>query len=203
MLLASAAEAAPLVTSATRLPAIDVEIIPKACAGVARQANNPRVQFALSARVTLAECLANDALRATQDLIDSQDSIAALDDGMARSFALLDQAIATDNARLVVVAQHAKGAIYAAMTTRMLKAVPPLPASPSDDMVQLRNQRTAVLATWMQPWRDKQHEAFAAVVTVVQQHPALQSDATLTAPIADSKQQLSREPAVVAAAPNS
>lgn len=201
MLFSASASAAPLISPAAKLPVIHE--VPKACADSGRLANSPRVQLALSARVTLAECMANETLRAQKDLIDSQDSIAALEAGMAKSFELLDQAIATDDPKLVVVAQHAKGAIYAAMTQRMLAAVPPLPPSPTTEQVQLRSSRAAVLATWMQPWRDKQHEAFAAVIATVQQHEKLATDPVLANAIADAKRKLQSEPAVVADAPNS
>lgn len=204
LLFASAAEAAPLdhaITPAAKLPAVGE--VPKACASAGHLADNPRPQFALAARITLAECMANDALKAQTDLIDSQDSIAALEDGMAPSLALLDQAIATRDAKLVILGEHAKGAIYAAMTVRMQQAVPPLPASPSDEQVQLRNQRVAVLATWMQPWKDKQHAAFTRVGAVVQEHPRLANDAVVANAIADARKHLQNEPTVVAAAPNS
>jgi hypothetical protein len=193
MLLAATAEAAPT-TSHRIMPVpapVDLATVPRICTPLAREANVPRIRVALSARISLAQCLAGQQIAAQTDLIDAQDSIAQLEASIAPSFALLDAAIASDDPALVVEAQHARGTLYLAMTTRMTATLPHLPANPSDETMELRDQRAAVLATWLQPWRDQAHDAFTAAVATGRKYQGpIAQDPTAAAALADSQRQL-------------
>lgn len=203
MLMAAAAEAAPLahpISQAMTQPPIDLATVPKPCAMFVKQASVPEPVVAMTARISLAQCMATERLRAQTDLIDAQDSIALVEESVTASFALLDAAIATEEPRVVIQAQHAKGELYASMIGRMLATIPAPPAGTSDEAMQLRDQRAAVLATWLQPWREKAHDALAAVVELGKQHPELARDPVVQQAIRDSVQRLDREPAKVATA---
>ena len=205
MLLATTAEAAPALvvppSAATIAPApIDLAVVPKPCASLAKQANIPRFAVAMEARISLAGCLANERLRERTDLIDAQDSIALVEDGVVASLALLDSAIATTDPKLVILAQHAKGELYAAMTARMLQTIPALPTTATGESAQLRDQRVQLLTTWLAPWREKAHAAFSAVLATERAQPSIAKDAQCQRAIADSRQQLEHLPATVAAA---
>ena len=204
MLLATTAEAAPVVVppspSAVTPAPIDLAVVPKPCAELAKQANVPRVAVAMSARISLARCIATERLRDKTDLIDAQDSIALVEDSVVASLALLDNAIATNDPKLVILAQHAKGELYAAMTARMLQTIPPLPVGATGEAAQLRDQRVQLLTTWLAPWRDKAHDAFTAVLATERAQPSVAKDAQCQRAIADSRQQLEHLPATVASA---
>jgi len=198
LMLATAAAAAPLLPTAAPPLGIDAATVPAPCTPFLQQAVVPAPVAAMTARISLAQCIAGERLRAHRDLIDAQDSIELVDESVAASVALLDAVIATDVPRLVIEAQHAKGELYAQMIARMLATLPAPAAGAGDDAMQLREQRVAVLATWLQPWRDAAHDAFAGVVTLGKQHPELARDPVVQQAIRDSSQRLEREPAKVA-----
>jgi hypothetical protein len=168
---------------------------------LARQANLPHVAVALGARISLAQCLAGARIAAQTGLLDTQDSIDQLEASVAPSLALLEQAIGFTDPAVSLEGLHARGVLYAALTARMLAAVPALPASPSTEAVELHDQRAAVLATWLEPWRDKAHASFAAAVALgLQFQGPIASDPAASAALADSREQLAREPSKI---PNS
>ncbi len=196
MLLAATAEAAPIVTHplVPALAPIDPATLPRACVALAKPANVRHVAVALAARISLAQCLAGAQIAAQTGLIDTQDSIDQLEASVAPSLALLDEAIGCDDPAVSLEGLHARGVLYVALTTRMLAALPALLPSASTDAVELHDQRAAVLATWLEPWRDKAHAAFASAVAVgLQFQGPIAQDRTASAALADSKVRLDRE----------
>src|SRR5262245_35730232 len=104
-----------LVTSLSGAAFADVslepETIPEQCRAIAKQAATPNRHTALSARISLANCL-SDVKLAPLKLVDSEASMLEIDEAMKDSFDLLDEVVAGADPVTQIVAERARAELY-------------------------------------------------------------------------------------------
>lgn len=110
-------------TPGVNLAPIDLTETPERCHAIAKRAGTPNVRAALSARISLASCIA-DARFSELQLIDGQESITEVEAAAAGSFALLDEVVAAASDPVTkVMATHAKAQLLHVMINRMTQTV--------------------------------------------------------------------------------
>ena len=179
--------------------AIELAALPERCRGMARRATSAQPAEALPARVALAGCVAEAAFDGLS-LLDCQDSVIAVDDAAAPSFALLASVIAAGDPAHQLAAEHARAELYLAMIARMAATVP-APAEPTDAARALHATRTELLDALLAPWRDHAAHAYERVVAIAKANPRLARDAAAQAAVRASQRYLDAHPRPAAAAP--
>src|SRR5262249_61696056 len=94
-----------------QLAPLDLPKAPEPCKPFAKQALAPSVAAALSARVSLATCMADKAI-APLALCDCGESILAVDAAVAPAIAVLDNAIEGGDPGMQGIAEQAQGKLY-------------------------------------------------------------------------------------------
>jgi hypothetical protein len=154
---------------AERLDGIDPETVPSQCrAFVDVPADAAPHQ---SARISLANCLANARFSSIKTR-DASQMVGALDDAARQSFALLDEVVRDGDPHSAIIAEHARGALFVAMATRVRAAIPAVDEhAPSVTELTHRNIEVAIA-----PWLARADAAFAEVARVGDAHPELAND---------------------------
>ncbi len=179
---------APPAAPAPRLTPIDPSTVPEPCQPLAKQA-----LVALSARISLATCLADRAV-APLPLCDCGESILAVDTATESAIALLDEVIDADDPETQAIAEHAEGDLYAGFTARLLATLPPLgPGAPAAE-VALREMRRQTLDAQLAPWREAATHAFQRVVEIARDNPELAASSAVATAVRDSQRRLAAEP---------
>lgn len=177
---------------APHLTPIDPSTVPEPCQPLAKQALAAS-PVALSARISLATCLADRAV-APLALCDCGESILAVDTATEPAIALLDEVIDADEPVTQAIAEHAEGALYAGFTARLLATLPPLgPGAPAAE-VALREMRRQTLDAQLAPWREAAIRSFQRVVELARAHPELADSSAATTAVRDSQHRLAAEP---------
>jgi hypothetical protein len=174
-------------TPATNLAPIDVAELPEPCRAIAKQATVANLHAALSARLSLAGCLADQRL-APLELLDCQDSVLAVEQATAPSFELLDGVIAAGDLSMKLLGEHAKGELYTSLAIRMQGTVPSGSSDPAS--LALRDSRKAILDSFLAPWRDQANTAFEHVVAIAKAHPELAKNPVVKTAVSASQQRL-------------
>jgi len=194
------APAAPAAPAAAKSPAVNLTPInltetPERCHPIAKRAATTNLIQALSARISLAGCIA-DAKFSELTLIDGQDSVTALDEAVAPSLAMLDEVVAAAASEPVtqVMATHAKAALYHSMMNRMVQTVTATDASP--EAQTLKETRRQIVQGLLGPWRDKTRAVYSAVDDIAKANPTIIRNAVALAAIRDSREQLARHVAI-------
>jgi len=178
---------------APRLTPIDPSTVPAPCQPLAKQAL-AATPVALSARISLATCLADRAV-APLTLCDCGESILAVDTATEPALALLDEVIDADDPPSQAIAEHAEGELYAGLAVRLLATLPALQPGASADEIALREMRRRTLDAQLEPWREAASHAFQRVVELARAHPELADDRAVAAAVRDSQRRLAAEPA--------
>ncbi|HEU0031217.1 MAG TPA: hypothetical protein VFQ53_11330 [Kofleriaceae bacterium] len=183
---------------AVNLAPIDVSTLPDACRPIAKQASAPVVTQALQARVNLAGCIAEQKV-GKLELLDTQESMLAIEDAIQPSLALLDEVAKAGDLPMQVIALHARGELYTSMANRMLAAIPPAPQTP--DGAAFRETRKALLENLLAPWRGEAIAAAERVVELAKQHPELTKNPMLRTALRASQDRVATKVATAAPAP--
>lgn len=184
LLFAATALAAP----ATNLPPINLDETPEQCKAIAKQAGAVNLVTALSARISLANCLADTKL-ATLRLLDCEESVLAVEEATAPSFELLDGVIAgalDDTTK--IVAQQAKASLYNSMVTRMMTTVPP--PGTTESSIAMHAARKGILDGLVVKWKDAAAGSYEAILAIVKAKPALERNAVVRTAVATAKDRL-------------
>ena len=178
-------------TPAVNLTPIILTETPERCHGIAKRASAVNLMQALSARISLASCIA-DAMFSELQLIDGLDSMTAMAEAAAPSFAMLDEVVAAaDDPVTKVMATHAKAQLFLAMINRMTQTV----SSTADLMPEaqaLRETRRSIMLELLTPWREKTREFYSAIDELAKAYPTLVRNPVAVAAIRDSREQLQR-----------
>jgi len=178
-------------TPAVNLTPIDLTETPERCHPIAKRAGGANLLQALSARISLASCLA-DAKFSELQLIDGQDSITAMDEAALPSFAMLDEVVAAATDPVTqVMATHAKAQLLQGMINRMTQTVSTTAAT-TPEAQQLRETRRAIMQEQLTPWRDRKREFYGAVDEIAKANPTIVRNPVAVAAIRDSREQLQR-----------
>ena len=180
------------VTPPAVLAPIDLATIPDACQALAKQAVAPARPLALSARISLASCLAEHAV-APIELCDCGESVAAIDKAVAPAIALLDDVVDNADSATQIIAEHTQGELYAGFSLRLLGALPKLAPEATEAEQSLRDVRKQTLEVQLTPWREAAMTAFQHVVDLAKDHPAVAAQPVVAAAIRDSEQRLTAD----------
>jgi hypothetical protein len=182
----------PTAPVAPRLTPIDPTTVPAPCQPLAKQAQAAS-RVALSARISLATCLADRAV-SSLTLCDCGESILAVDKATEPALALLDEVIDADDPATQAIAEHAEGDLYAGFTARLLATLPALPSGATADEATLREMRRQTLDAQLAPWREAATQAFQRAVELAQAHPELANNPAVKVAVRDSQHRLATEP---------
>lgn len=178
-------------TPAVNLTPILLEETPERCHPIAKRAGTAVLVQALSARISLASCLA-DAKFSELKLIDGQDSITQMDEAALPSFAVLDEVVAAATDPVTkVMATHAKAQLLHVMMNRMTQTVSST-ADPTPEAQALRETRRAIMLELLAPWRERTREVYLAVDEIAKANPTIVRNPVAVAAIRDSREQLQR-----------
>jgi hypothetical protein len=172
----------------SNLPPINLDEVPEQCKTIAKQASAVNVVAALSARISLANCLADTKLAKLQ-LLDCEESILAVDEATAMSFDLLDGVIAgaTDETTRIV-AHQAKAELYASMVTRMMTTLPP--PGTTESSIAMHTARKGILELLVVKWKDAGAKSYEAILATVKAKPALEKNPVVRTAVATAKDRL-------------
>jgi hypothetical protein len=173
---------------AVNLPPINLDDVPAQCNAIAKQAGAVSVPVALSARISLANCIADIKL-AKLTLLDCEDSMLLVDDATKQSFELIDGVIAgaTDESTRIV-GEQAKAELYNQMTARMLKTVPAHDGTPSS--LAMYNVRKSLLDGLLVKWKDAAAVSYENIVAIVKAKPALEKNPVVAIALRTAKDRL-------------
>jgi hypothetical protein len=172
-----------------QLAPIDLTTVPPPCSALARQALAPNLPAALSARISLAGCMSEQAI-APIALCDCGESIAAIDAAVAPAIAILDDVISNADPATQVIAEHAEGQLYAGFVQRLIATLPAIGAGAGEAEVSLREMRRQTLEAQLGPWRETAMTSFQHVVELVKQHGELTRNPAVASAARDSEQRL-------------
>jgi hypothetical protein len=179
-----------------QLAPIDLTVIPEPCKAIAKQALAARLASALSARISLASCMAERAIAPLQ-LCDCADSVVAIDGAVKPALALLDDVIANGDPAMQMLAEHAVGQLYVGFATRMMATLPQVAAAASESEVALRDMRKQTLEAQLAPWREAALASFEHVVELAKAHPQVARTPAIATAVRDSQQRLASEVAAL------
>jgi hypothetical protein len=177
-------------TPSTNLPPIDLTLIAEKCKPIAKQAGVANLGQALTARISLASCLA-EANTAKLELLDCAESVRELETAVTPSFELLDGVIAAGDPAQAILAEHAKGELYTSLAVRMLATIPP--ASADQASVALRETRKEVLDAYLEPFRTKALASFERVIELAKANPKLGKHQRVQAALKASRQHVAQK----------
>jgi hypothetical protein len=184
----NAAANAPAKTPASNLPPIDLTTVPEQCHAIAKQAGAASLQVALSARISLANCLADTAI-APLKLLDCEESMMAVDEAAAPSFELLGGVIvAAQDDTTKIVAEQARAELYNHMTARMLATLPAPGAGESS--VGLYNARKAILDGLVARWRDGAAGSYEHILAIAKASPKLAKNRVVANAVQTARERL-------------
>jgi hypothetical protein len=184
---ASATPAAPPRSPSVNLVPIVVAELPQTCRAVGKQTQNPTLAVALQARISLAGCLADDAIDKL-DLIDAGESIVALDAATERSVELLDEVAAAGDPASAILAHAARGDLYVTLRIRMLSTI--AAPDPTPESIALHDARQQFLELQLEPWQAQARRAFERVVELAKANPALAKNPLVQTAVRASQQRL-------------
>jgi hypothetical protein len=186
---AAPASARPAPAPILQLATIDLSAVPDSCKPLANQALAPSLAAALSARISLASCLADKAIASLQ-LCDCGASIQEIDAAAAPALALLDEAFNVGEPATQVIAAHAKGQLYTGFAVRLVGTLPAVNPGASDAEAALRGMRAQTLEAQLAPWREAAAAAFQRALEIAKAHPELAGNAAVARAVSDSQQKL-------------
>lgn len=166
------------------------EDIPEACIDLAKLADSPSKNQALSARISLASCLVDENAKSLV-LCDCEQSVNDINVVIEPSLAVLDDVFANGDAATQVLARSTQGQILSGFAQRMLATVPP-PANATEEAVALRDTRVTMLAPLIQPWRIRAQDAFTQVDKLARENPTLAKNPAVIEAVRTSRDKLSQ-----------
>lgn len=184
----------PPTASAPTLTKLDPESIPESCASLAKAADATSLTRALSARISLAGCLADAGLKSLV-LCDCAQSVQEIDSVTELSRELFDEAIALGDATTQILARRAKGDLLANVTTRMIATVPP-PRDASPEAIALHDSRFDILTALLQPWQLAARVEYEELDKTARAHPELAKNPAVAAAVRASRDHLAAAPGV-------
>jgi hypothetical protein len=171
------------------LTILPVDAIPTACKSLAKEADGPALNRALSARISLANCLADAKLKPIA-LCDCEQSVHEVEAATDLPVLLLDEVHALGDASMKILARQAKGDLLAGFVQRMVATVPP-PVNASPEAAQLRQTRLDLLQPLLDPWQAQAQACFKEVDTIARANPQLAKNPAVTAAVRSSRAKLS------------
>jgi hypothetical protein len=167
------------------LTKLDPESIPEQCRPLAKEADAPSINRALSARISLASCLADHKLKSLV-LCDCQQSVADIDAATQLPLALLDEVYTAGDPAMKILARQAKGDMMLGLVQRMQNTVPPI-GNPTPEAQELRTTRIDMLTPMLVPWQDAAKAAFKEVDIIARANPQLAKNQAVVAAVRSAR----------------
>jgi hypothetical protein len=189
---ADRAPAPPPPAPTPAFPGIDAHAVPAKCQAFVASAQASAPQVAVPARLSLASCVAEQAV-APIALCDCGQSILDIEQAIAPAVAILDGVIAAGSSVSQALAAHAKGELYAGFVMRMTATVPKLGPNATPEEISLHDMRAEALAAQLAPWRDTARAAFTQVIEIAKTRPEVANNPSAAIALRDSQQRLAAD----------
>jgi len=178
--------------SATTPPVtlIEVDELPEACLEMGKLAGSQSKTQALSARISLASCLADQNSKSLV-LCDCEQSVIDVNEAIDPSLALLDEVVLYGDPATRILARYAQGEILSGFAQRMLATVP-APLNASEEAIALRDTRLDILLPLIQPWQERARAAYADVDKIARANPQLAKNPAVLAAVRSTRAKLSQ-----------
>ncbi|HUS27271.1 MAG TPA: hypothetical protein VMZ53_02150 [Kofleriaceae bacterium] len=180
---------APVASPMTQLTP---DAVPEQCKALAKEATGPSINRALSARISLASCLADHKLKPLV-LCDCEASVIDINAATQLSIALLDEVFTKGDAAMQILARQAKGDMLSALAQRMQATVPP-PVTATPEAIALRDTRLDLLQPMIEPWQTQARAAYSEVDKIAKANPQLSKNAAVVAAVRASRTKLGAQP---------
>jgi hypothetical protein len=173
------------------LTKLDPDSIPEQCKALAKEADAPSINRALSARISLASCLADHKLKPLV-LCDCQQSVTDIDAATQLPLALLDEVYTAGDPAMKILARQAKGDMMLGLVQRMQNTVPPI-GNPTPEAQELRTTRIDMLTPMLVPWQDAAKAAFKEVDIIARANPQLAKNQAVVAAVRSARAKMAPE----------
>lgn len=177
--------------SAATLTKVNLDEVPEPCKELAKAADSASKNQALSARTSLAVCLADQKTKPLV-LCDCEQSVREIEAAIQPSLDMLDEVFAMGDASQQILARTAQGEMLQSFATRMLGTVPP-PLNPSEEAIALHDTRVQMLQPLIVPWQQQSQAAFNAVDQLARKNPQLAKNQAVVAAVRTSRLRLSQQ----------
>lgn len=167
------------------LTKLDPDSIPEQCKALAKEADAPSINRALSARISLASCLADHKLKSVA-LCDCQQSVTDIDAATQLPLALLDEVYTAGDPAMKILSRQAKGDLMLGLVQRMQNTVPPV-GNPTPESEELRQTRIDMLTPMLTPWQDAARAAFKEVDILAKANPQLAKNQAVVAAVRSAR----------------
>jgi hypothetical protein len=124
------------------------------------------------AMIAIAQCRAEQSME-TVEIRPNIDGVLALDAAVQPAMQLLDVVIEHGDLAHRMIAAHAKGALYDAMTVRVRSSIPMFVGKPSDRRFAEYHAKIHEADAVVQPWIDLADDSYAEVSRLAKDDPAL------------------------------
>jgi hypothetical protein len=175
---------------------LTAESVPDACKPLVKEATAKSINRALSARISLASCLADHKLKPLV-LCDCEQSINDANEATKLSVALLDDVYTKGDASMKILARQAKGDLFSSLVQRIQTTVPP-PVNGSPDAIALHDTRLDLLQPLLAPWQGQAKSSFVDVDKLAKANPQLAKNPAVVAAVRSSRTKLGTQPAQTA-----
>ena len=184
LLFTSAAVAAPPGVTPT-LTTLDETSIPEQCRELSKAAASQSIGRAMSARISLANCLLDHKLKPLV-LCDCEQSVREVEAAAALSLMIIDELIEVGDPATKILALGAKGDIHSGLATRMISTVPP-PVNNTEEAVALRETRMQLLQPHVEPWQVQARAAYQSLDQLARQNPQLAKNQAVLAVVRSAR----------------
>lgn len=178
----------PPVPSTPELVKVDADQIPESCGAFAKSIDSPSINRALSARISLAGCLADAGLKALV-LCDCAQSVQDMDTATELSRVLFDEAISLGDGATQILARHAKGDLLSSLAQRLLATVPP-PRDATPEAIALHDTRLDLLTPLVEPWVTAAQTEYRELDRLARDNPKLEKNPAVAAAVRATRDRL-------------
>lgn len=186
-----ALQPAPAQPAGPALTKLDPESIPEECKALAKEADAPSINRALSARISLSSCLVDHKLKPLV-LCDCEQSVQDINAAIELPMTLLEEVYTAGDPAMKILARQAKGDLMLGLVQRMQNTVPP-PVNATPEAQQLRITRIDMLTPMLTPWQDAAKAAFKEVDIIAKANPQLAKNQAVLAAVRAARAKMAPE----------
>ena len=171
---------------------LDPTSVPEKCKPFAKEAEAPSLNRKLSARISLASCLADYKVKPLV-LCDCEQSVIDINNAAQLPITLLDEVYMMGDATMQILARQAKGDLISSFVQRIQATVPP-PVNGTPEAIALQQTRLDLLQPMLQPWNDQARAAYTDVDKLAKANPKLAKNPAVVAAVRSSRTKLGTQP---------
>ena len=173
--------ASPALAGDAHLSQLDPTVVSAHCAALGGF-SAPTKLIQLEARISIASCVASEALDRTPRQRPSR-ALAELGADVAPAIAMLDEVLdqARDEPRAAIIADSAKANLYMSVVVRARSMLPSMEATSPDDVMVALEAAHRALELEAVPLVDQAEVAYSAIAALARLHPELRDPVIQTA----------------------